>query len=376
MVPDSADCLIIGGGVVGLSLAYELSGRGVATTLIDHQPLGREASWAGAGILTPGSWYESHPALDDLATLSGELNPRWAADLLEATGIDNEFRVCGGTYLASSREDLARLSAVFERWTEFGIRVDPIDSAALAQREPALSQPPHELVQRFGGYHIPQEGQLRNPRHVAALAAGSLKRGVRILTPCQVKSISARGTSVASVTTDGGSITCDQIVLAAGAWSAEIAELWGFRLPVRPVRGQVILYPVRSPALLNGNVHLDGFYAVPRRDGRVLVGATVEDVGFDKATTEAGLESLASWAQALCEPLVELPVERTWAGLRPASPDGLPYIGAVARYSNLWVATGHYRAGLQFASATAVALADHLTGRPSSLDLHPFRLDR
>src|SRR5690606_396996 len=122
--------------------------------------------------------------------------------------------------------------------------------------------------------------------------------------------------------------------------------------------------------LLRGNVHLDEYYAVPRQDGRLLVGATVEYVGFDKSTTPKAIDSLTSWAGRICPPLGSVPLERSWAGLRPGSPDGLPYIGRGPSFSNLWVATGHYRAGLQFAAVTAMVLADHLMGRPSSFDLH------
>ncbi len=327
-------------------------------------------------MLPPGSWYSNHSALDELATLSGELNRRWSQELLESTGIDNEFEVCGGVYLASSDEEFASLTAVFQRWNQRGIEVESIDAARLAELEPALGDFAHRLARVRGGYHIPAEGQLRNPRHIRALVSGCLRRGVQITAPCQVKSLGMRGPSIVNVATDLGTIACEHVLLAAGAWSAEFADLWGFRLPVRPVRGQMILYPPLSPSLFKGNVHVDGLYAVPRRDGRLLVGATVEDVGFDKSTTAESIGVLKDWGANLCTPLADLPIEGAWAGLRPASLDGLPYIGLAPRYSNLWVAAGHYRAGLQFAAATALLLADHVTGLPSPLDLHPFRIDR
>lgn len=376
MIPPTTDSLVIGGGVIGLSLAYELSGRGQHTTLIDRQAVGQEASWAGAGMLPPGSWYSGHEVLEELATLSGELNPRWSAELLASTGIDNEFGCCGGVYLASSDDEWATLSAIFARWAERGTKVEPIDAARLVELEPSLGEFPQRLAQVRGGYHLPEEGQLRNPRHMAALRRGCESRGVQIAGPCQIVTAISEGSTINQVVTDQGTIACRQVLLAAGAWSSELADLWGFRLGVRPIRGQMILTPPRSPSLLRGNVHVDGLYAVPRRDGRILIGATVEDVGFDKSTTNAATRSLELWAKRVCPALADAPIERAWAGLRPASHDGLPYIGRAPRYSNLWVATGHYRAGLQLAAATAVVLADHVTGQPSPVDLHPFRIDR
>ena len=370
------DCLIVGGGVVGLSLAYELAGRGLAITLIDHQEVGREASWAGAGMLPPGSWYTNHPVMEELASFGGELNRQWSQQLLETTGIDNEWNVCGGAYVASSDEQMALFATIFDRWSRRGIQVESIDATRLTDLEPSLGTLPQQLANIRGGYYLPEEGQLRNPRHMRALLQGCLTRGVRVSAPCRITELQATGGLVQGVTTDQGTIACDQILLAAGAWSSRLAKIWGFSLPVRPVRGQIILYPPQPSPLFKGNVHLDTLYAVQRRDGRLLVGATVEEAGFDKSTTTAGIRSLQNWATKVCPPLEHLTCERQWAGLRPASSDGLPYIGLAPRYSNLWVAAGHYRAGIQFAAVTAQVLADRVTGQPSPFDLHPFRLDR
>lgn len=376
LFPETTECLIIGGGVVGLSIAYELAGRDVAVTIIDSQQPGREASWAGAGILPPGSWYIRHPLLDDWAQLSRELNRQWAAALRQATGIDNELHTCGGTYLVSSDERLAELTAIFEQWSRRGIEVESIDAGRLRELEPYLGESPQRLASRLGGFHLPQEAQLRNPRHLKALVGGCESRGVRIVAPCAATSLEVDRGNLRRVITDRGRVECDQVVLAAGAWSEPIAGSLGIRLPVRPVRGQVILYEAERPAILRGNVHLDGYYAVPRRDGHILVGATVEEAGFNPSTTPEGIDSLARWGAFLTPRFEDIPVERTWAGLRPASPDGLPYIGRCPRVGNLWIATGHYRSGIQFAAATATVLADLVTGRPTPFDLHPFRLDR
>lgn len=375
-LPTTIDCLILGGGVVGLSIAYELSGRGVQATVVDRQPPGREASWAGAGILPPGSLFSDHPACEALARLSRTLNAQWSANLHEQTGIDNEYRQCGGIHVAADGADRQALGQLLARWENLGIESRAINGSELRQMEPTASARLVELANQFGAFHIPGETQLRNPRHLAALAAGCERRGVTIVYPVVVDAVDRWDDREIVFRTSAGPCTAGRVIFAAGAWSAALTEWFGVTLSIKPMRGQMVLFGPQATAPLQGNVHSGPHYAVVRRDGRVIVGSTVEDVGFDKRTTLAATAALEAWGRTSFDSLASAAVERVWAGLRPASSDGLPYLGRLPTAHNAYVAAGHFRSGLQFATGTAVALADLIEGKSPPFDLEPLRPDR
>lgn len=370
-LPETCDTLIIGAGVVGVSLAYELAGRGTEVVLVDRQQPGLEASWAGAGLLPPGSWYDGHPALEALAALSRSLNAQWCTRLRAATGIDSEYRVGGAIHLALDSDDLARLEAKFADWRARGIETKALDPEQLAEIEPNLRA--GDIV---GAFHDPGEGRIHNRRHVQALVAACRQLGVTIACPAEVTAVERRGDRVSQVHTTAGSVAADRLVLAAGAWSGGLGELLGLRLAVRPLRGQMLGFFVAGGMPLGCNVHCRDRYLVPREGGELLVGSTVDDVGFDKHTVPEQLLGLEQFARALVPDLDATPVADAWAGLRPATLDGLPYLGPLPDFSNAYACTGHFRSGLQMASGTAVAMADVLAGQTPPLDLEPFRVDR
>jgi glycine oxidase len=370
-LPRSCDTLIIGGGVVGLSLAYELSRRGATAVVVDRQAPGREASWAGAGILPPGSWYDDRPGVAELASLSAKLNGLWARDLAHQTGIDNEFRITGALYVADSEPQLARLTRKFEAWSRLGIETTRLTGEQVPDFEAQL-----DATDSVATFYVPGEGQIDNRLHLAALLGACQARDVVVVSPAEVVSLKQANDRVGEVVTSAGSIHVGRVVLTAGAWSGGLGELFGVRLAVRPMRGQMIDFGPLHPALLNGNIHCADRYVVPRRDGRLIVGSTVDDVGFNRDTVSEQLVDLAGFARRLLPALVKVPVSNAWSGLRPASGDGLPYIGAVPHLQNAFVATGHFRAGLQLASGTASALADVMTDETPAIDLQPFRIDR
>lgn len=375
-LPPTTDCLVVGGGVVGLSIAYELAGRGVECVVVDRQQPGREASWAGAGMLPPGSWYHDEPQLEELARQSAQITPRWSQELLELTGIDNEWRVCGATYLATTHVYQQHFAQVFSRWSGLGIEVQRVTSDEIRAVEPALGAGIVRLADQHPAFYVPGEGQLRNPRHVAALIAGCERRGVRIAGECEIHQMQRSEGGVSQVVTSLGACWPRQVVIAAGAWSAEVGALVGVEVPTMPVKGQIVLFEPLPPRVLRGHVHIDSTYALSRQDGRILIGATIEHAGFDKEPRSEVTEQFAAWGRGLSVELANAKVQRAWAGLRPGTPDGLPYIGPLADLTNAWIATGHFRAGLQFASGTAEVIADSILGEPLSLDLHPFRFNR
>ncbi|CAN5642970.1 glycine oxidase ThiO [soil metagenome] len=365
----NADVVIVGGGVIGLSIAYALAREGVSVTVLDRAEPGRAASWAGAGIIAPGSDREIPLAMARLRTRSARLFPGWSQALLDETGIDNGYRRCGGVDVAFTPEQEQALRAAAGRWKLEGITFERLEPCDFERVEPALN--PDLRV----AYFLPDRAQIRNPRHLKALIVAGGRRGVRIIADRPVTGFDILGGRVHAVQTVQGPLPCGQVVVSAGAWSGELLGGLGLRVQTPPIKGEIVLLKTDRP-ILRRIIELGSRYLVPRDDGRVLVGATEEEVGFDTRSTPAAVRDLLDFALRLCPALAASEVETSWAGLRPGSLDTRPYIGPAPGYENLFVATGHRRAGLQLSTATAEVVADLLLGRPPSLDLSDFRLDR
>jgi glycine oxidase len=358
------DVLIIGGGVIGLTTAYFLGRAGTRVAVVDQGDLGHQASWAGAGILSPADPDMARTPMDLLRARSCALYPELSRTLLDETGIDNGYFVCGGLEIPEADEE-----GPADEWRGEGIAFTRLDDAGLRRLEPRLAP---GLTH---GYHLPHMAQVRNPRHLRALQAACERHGVT-LRPHSAARLLVRGPGrIQAVETDGGPLTAGRFLVAAGSWTDALLEQAGWRPGIRPVRGQIALLnsglPGPRPILLHGKR-----YMVPRGDGRLLVGSTEEDAGFDARPTGGGIAGLLDFAVSLVPALAGAPLERCWAGLRPGSPDGLPYLGAVPGWDNLFVAAGHFRSGIQLSPITGLLLSEILTGRPSSLPLEPFRLDR
>jgi glycine oxidase len=365
-----SSCLVIGGGVIGLSIAYELAGQGRSVHVIDAGQPGREASWAGAGILPPARSGNLSP-LEELTALSNRLHAEWAQELRETTAIDNGFRRTGAIYLARGAAELRDLEELAHLAQRHQIVAQRLGPQALDELEPAL-----RLTGALkGAYLVPEESQIRNPRHLKALLAGCARRGVEITPGAMAEDFELRGDRVSGVYTNLGPIPAEQVCLTTGAWSAALARKLGVEPAIRPVRGQIVLLNIAQPIV--GHIINEGpRYLVPRGDGRVLVGSTEEDVGFDRGTTAGAVSELLEFAFALVPRLADATIERTWAGLRPATRDGLPYLGRVPGVENAFVAAGHFRGGLQLSTGTAVVMSQLMNGRRAAVDLASFRLDR
>lgn len=368
------DCLIVGGGVIGLSLAYELSRHGLRIRVVDRGPPGKEASWAGAGILPPANRRTAIHPLDQLRGLSFELHPQWAAALHDETGIDTGYRKCGGIYLARSSGEAASLHGMWGLLREEAIRVERLSAGQVVELEPALDE-----VVRAGtfkaAYLLPDEAQLRNPDHLRALVAACCRRGVEITSGVSVKHFDIAAGRLHRVHTTAGTYAAERFCVASGAWTRLLLEKLGISNGIMPIRGQMVMFACqRRPFrhILNEGSR----YLVPRDDGRVLAGSTEEEVGFDKSTTEQALTELTALGRELVPELRQAPVQRTWAGLRPGSYDGFPYLGAIPGLNNAFAAAGHFRSGLFLSPGTAVIIGELLRGEVSQIDLTPFRVGR
>lgn len=367
----SGDVIIVGGGVIGLTTAHFLAREGASVVLLEQGKTGAEASWAGAGILPPSDLdHATHP-LDRLRALSGRLFPSLSAELKDRTGIDNGFVRCGGLELLDRPPSTSRADhADFDEWYGPGIPTQTLNRDELTQLEPALAPDIAAAI------HLPTMAQLRNPRHLQALRAGCLHTNrVRIREEAPVSEIILERGRLKGIRVRDEVLSGDAVVVAAGAWTDRLLGPLGIRLNIQPVRGQIAL--LNPGRMLFQRILLCGSrYLVPRQDGRVLIGSTEEDAGFDKSTTEEGIRGLLDLGTRLVPALGDAPVEKTWAGLRPGSPDGMPFLGSVPGIDNLHVGAGHFRAGIQLSPGTALLLKERILGQPLSMPLDAFRLNR
>jgi glycine oxidase len=361
-----SDVLIIGGGVIGLTTAYYLAREGVRVRLLDRAAPGSEASWAGAGIIPPGNPAGAKAAYDRLRAISSRAFPALAAELRERTGIDNGYRICGGIEVFEIvGHDAPRL------WLEEGIEFQELSPSSVRELEPnaRLTGP--------AAYLLPGMAQVRNPWHLRALVAACQQIGVAIESGREVAEFRTAGDRIEGATTeDGTGHAADRFLIAAGAWSQASLSKLGVQAGLHPVKGQIVLF--RPPrAVIRRVIGFNKRYLVPRDDGRILVGSTEEpEAGFDKRPTRHGSGELIRFAMEVVPELANVDIEASWAGLRPGTPDGLPFLGPIPGWRNAFVATGHYRAGIQLSPGTAQIMTDLLVGRPPTLSIADFRLDR
>lgn len=353
--------IVIGGGVLGLLSAYQLAMGGLQVTLLDRQVVGQESSWAGGGIVSPLYPWRYNPAVGALAEWSQAFYPGLGERLLVSTGIDPQVYV-SGLYWLDLPDEAAALA-----WAEReGRELLAPDMAQVREHVPALGD---DFTRAL---YMPGVANVRNPRLVKALRAELQGlANVRLVEHCAVQGFLRDEGRICGVATSQGPMAADQVVLAAGAWSGELLATLGLALPVEPVKGQMILYKCAED-FLPSMVLSKGRYAIARKDGHVLVGSTLEYAGFDKTPTDQALASLQASAVALLPALADAEVVGHWAGLRPGSPDGIPYIGCVPGWDGLWLNCGHFRNGLVLAPASCQLLADLLLGREPIVDPAPY----
>lgn len=371
----SRDCVVIGGGVIGLSIARELAGAGLMVTLVERDRLGRGSSHAAAGMLAPQAEADTVDAFFRLARRSREMYTAFAAELLEETGTDIELDRTGTLCVAFTETEELKLARRHDWQSAANLPVERLTPDEARRREPQLS---NELR---AALLLPDDWQVENRRLTHALAASCATREVELLTSTEVLSVErdALGKRVEGVHTSRGRIATSTVIVAAGAWAS---RLGGFganaNVNIEPVRGQMLCLEA-SPPIVRHVIYGERAYLVPRRDGRLLIGATVEQVGFDARVTASGIGALTAQATKIVPRTSDLPFADAWASLRPRAADALPVIGRAEEIEGLIFAAGHYRNGILLAPLTARLVCDLITapshaGLPEMLrDFSPIR---
>jgi glycine oxidase len=341
--------VILGAGVAGLSAALRLLQRGNSVTLLERGGVGAESSWAGGGILSPLLPWDYPEPLSGLALKSMASYSSWVENIENLSGLLAEYWQCGMRVL-----EVMQPAAALVWCKAHGL---------VAQREHMRSG---------NSLWLPDIAQVRNPRLVSALREAVVRGGGVIQPHSAVERLTSQGNRIAAAHTANEVFKADQFVLASGAWS-------GISLPglagvpnIRPIRGQMLLFRL-EPGALESIVYRNGLYLIPRLDGHVLVGSTLEDAGFDKSTDAATRQRLHAEAAELLPALAGLQPVQHWAGLRPGSPDNIPVIDRHPDFDNVFVNAGHYRYGVTMAPASAELLVDLMEDRQPALDPAPYR---
>ena len=351
----NSDFLIIGAGVIGLSSAIALIQRGAKVTVLERGLTGRESSWAGGGILLPLCPWDYPDEVTRLTARGAALFPAWAQELYATTGIDPEYEVSGMLVLPPLRTEIA------QQWCdshEFPLQlVNVVDFLPNLQSD---------------ALYMPKVAQARNPRLMRALRARVEMLGGQIIEQCEVQDILSGNGRVCSLATSAGVFNSQNFIVTAGAWSKHVLGRHALHIDIKPMRGQMLLFKFNEPPL-RYIVLQDGMYLIPRRDGHLLVGSTLEDVGFDKNITQEAQDSLRQRAEAILPQLREKPLVQHWAGLRPASPGNIPTIGRHPQLENLYLHSGHYRYGLTMATASVEILLNEIMNAPQQIDVSPYQ---
>ena len=366
MSKNSSDLLVVGGGIIGLSIAEACAREGLAVTLLEGAALGGEATTAAAGMVPAASDHPESTPYERLKGRGSDLFPGLSERLRESTGIDNGFRPLGGVELAPDRAEAEALREEAGEWQRQGVAWREIGVGGLRRLEPAVELP-LETAYLLNDYAV-----FEPDRHVEALAAACRLHGGRVFQGVGRCRLEVREGRVVGATTDDGTHhRAETTVVAAGAWSQGLLAPMGLEVDTRPMRGQVVC--LHTPTRRFERVLMWGRrYLVPRSGDRVILGSTEEDVGFEPRTTAAAIHEMLGQALAVVPALAEATVEKTWAGLRPGSPDGLPTIGRVPGFESLLLAVGHYRLGLMMSPSTAEAVSQLARGLEPTVPLTDF----
>lgn len=365
-----SEVLIIGGGIIGLSIARELHKKGLRKiTILERNKIGKEASFAAAGMLAPHAETDKIDDFYHFCNESNKLYPNFAAELLDETGVDIELDRAGTLYLALNENDVREIRRRFQWQNSAKLSIEHLSAQETRKLEPFVS--PDVLESLF----FPNDWQVENRKLLYALQKYCELNGIKIIENGRAAGLLTENGKVVGVKTPSIDLCAEKVISATGAWSAFI-KAENLQMPeIKPIRGQMIAFQT-AKRLFSKVIYSPRGYIVPRADGRILVGATVEDVGFDKNITDAGIEFLRENAFEISPSLASLEIHEKWCGLRPFAPDGLPILGSFPHVENFFIATAHYRNGILLAPLTAKILAEKIVENKDSEYLSVFSPNR
>ncbi|MDQ6969183.1 MAG: glycine oxidase ThiO [Mariprofundus sp.] len=368
---DGKRVVIVGGGIIGCLTALYLHRLGAQVTILEKGQAGQEASWAGAGILCPIHPWLYPDSFSHLVDASLSLYPGMHEMLMEMSHTSIQWRK-SGLLIPLFEDDRIEHRQQALAWSKrFHWQVEELDAAQCKAHEPCLND------QVAGGLLWPDVRQVRNPRLLQAVKQALETCGVMIREQAEVVAVqqSSSGHINAVSLANGERVEADAVLLAAGSWSGELASQIDLTLPIQPVKGQIVLLK-DQPGTVNHIIKHDDAYLVPRSDGHILVGASMEYVGFQRGTTDTVVEQLLDATYKIAPGLKKAKIIQQWMGFRPGSPDGLPYLGPVDGHPGLWVASGHYRNGVVLAPGTADIISRWIMGEKPKIDMSDFRIQR
>ena len=356
------ECIVIGGGVIGMMTARALHLSGMKVLLLERGSLGGESSWAGGGIISPLYPWRYQDSVNCLAQHSKTLYPDLVAQLQDESKLDCELIQSGLLFVGQSEKEQALNWA--ERWSENVQLID--DRQTVLSIESVLSD---EIEQALW---MPDVMQVRNPKIIKALRASFDRLGIAYREHVSVQDIIVQSACVKGVRINDEVLAADRVIVAGGAWSAGLIDAVQ-HVDVEPVKGQMIMFK-GEPDLIKRMVLSEGHYIIPRRDGRILAGSTLEKSGFDKTISDTALETLRKTAIELVPVLESLPVERQWAGLRPGTENGVPYICAIDDVDGLYLHAGHYRNGIVLGPASVQLMTELVLGKETFCDASAYKV--
>jgi glycine oxidase len=369
----SANILIIGGGIIGCSIAYHLRKLNITVTVLDQGEIGAQASSAAAGLLAPLGPLSGPGPLADLVLASFSLFPSLVPELEDASGIHVEYQHTGALRIVRNPKRITNLHKRMQAWQPLGLQMHWLTGDEARQREPLLAPDTCAAI------YAPEESQLSAPLLTRAYAQAALTLGATLLSNTTIIGIQRHNASITAATTSiGETIPCDHLIIATGAWAAQSSNWLDFPIPVTPQRGQILSLKQPSPPSppLRHIIFGEAAYLAPKAGNTIIVGATKEDAGFDIYITASGIAWLLNTAINLTPALQHSPLKATWAGLRPKTPDTQPILGPAPTWDNVTLATGHNSIGILLSAITGQTIAELVaTGQTPKL-IHPFLPDR